>query len=297
MKKVLFNSPKDISIQESAIPVPGEGEIVVQNKAALTCGTDVKIYLRGYRWEPPFSFGHEAAGIVHSIGRGVTNFQVGDRVVAHNTAPCNKCFYCKNGQHSLCENLIFNMGAFSEYQLIPKDIVEQNVFKIPVDMSYKQAALTEPFACAVYGADLIPVEMGGVVAVNGCGPIGLMFVRLCYFRGAKVIACDMSGERLALAEKLGAAHVININEAKNQAEAVKEKTENNRGVDVAIEAVGLPEVWNIAIDMVRPGGTVLCFGGTKKDLKIKIDTTRLHYDQITLKGVFHTTPKYVKAAF
>lgn len=300
MKKIMFYKPEDIRVEEAEIPTPGPGEVVVQNKVTLTCGTDVKTYKRGYRYDPPFSMGHEAAGIVHAIGEGVTKFKVGDRVVAHNSAPCNKCYYCKKGLSSMCVDLLQNQfvnGAYAQYQKIPARIVEQNMFHMPDNMSYKQAALLEPLACAVYGTAETPFDLGDTVCVNGCGPIGLMFIRMCYLRGARVIACDMSDMRLEAARKMGAMELINVGRVANQAQAVRDLTEDKRGVDAAIEAVGLPEVWNIAMDMVRPGGFVMCFGGTKKGLTVPVDTTKLHYEQITIKGVFHTTPLHVNAAF
>lgn len=300
MKRLMFFGPEDVRVVDADVPKAGVGEIVIKNKVTLTCGTDVKTYKRGYRLDPPFCMGHECAGVVYEVGEGVENFKVGDRVVAHNSAPCNKCYYCKKGLHSMCVDLIenqFKNGGYAQYQLIPKRIVEQNTFKIPENMNYKQAALTEPLACAVYGTSEVPIEIGDSVAVNGCGPIGLMFIRMCYLRGARVIACDMSKSRLQLAKKMGAEEIINIKDVKDQVKAVKDLTEEGRGVDIAIEAVGLPEVWEMAINMVRKGGTVLCFGGTKKGSEVTINTGRLHYDQITVKGVFHTTPTHVNAAF
>ncbi|MFZ7134594.1 MAG: zinc-binding dehydrogenase [Eubacteriales bacterium] len=300
MRRLMFFNPEDVRIVETDVPKAKAGEIVIKNKATLTCGTDVKTYKRGYRLEPPFCMGHECSGVVYEVGEGVTKFKVEDRVVAHNSAPCNECYYCKKGFHSMCVDLIENQfinGGYSEYQLIPARIVNQNTFKLPDDMSYKQAALTEPLACAVYGTSQVPIDIGDTIVVNGCGPIGLMFIRMSYLRGARVIACDMSANRLELAKKLGAQETVNIKEVKDQTQAVRDLTEDSRGVDIAIEAVGLPEVWTMAINMVRKGGTVLCFGGTKKGLEIGLDTTKLHYDQITIKGVFHTTPLYVNAAF
>lgn len=300
MKKIMFYAPKDIRVEEGAIPEPGYGEVVVKNNLTLTCGTDVKTYMRGYRYEPPFSMGHETAGIVYKIGKGVTKFKVGDRVAPHNSAPCNECYYCKNGLHSLCDNLIqnqFENGGYAEYQLIPKPIVDQNMFLIPENMSFKQAALLEPFACAVYGTANVPIQLGDTICVNGCGPIGLMFVRLCVLRGARVIACDMSDVRLEIAQKMGAAEVVNVSKIEDQSLAVRSLTEDQRGADAVVEAVGLPEVWQISMNMVRKGGFVLCFGGTKKDAIVTIDPTLLHYSQITIKGVFHTTPRHVNQAF
>ncbi len=301
MKRAVVYGPEDLRIEEIDIPVPGPGDVVIKNEISLTCGTDVKSYKRGYPlMTPPFPLGHESSGTVYAVGENVTKFKVGDRVVSHNSAPCNECYYCKKGLHSMCEDLTLNNknnSAFAQYLLIPERIVNQNMFHIPDEMSYKQAALLEPFACAVYGTANVPVEQGDYVVVNGCGPIGLMFIRLLYLKGARVIACDMSETRLEMAKKLGAYDLVNISKVDDQIEAVKALTPNSRGVDVAVEATGLAKVWELAIQMARPGGFVLCFGGTKAGDTVTIDTKLLHYSQITIKGVFHTTPLYVNQAF
>ncbi|WP_366934140.1 alcohol dehydrogenase catalytic domain-containing protein [Anaerofustis sp.] len=301
MRKVMLYEPGDLRIVECEKPKPKKGEVLIKNMVSLTCGSDVKSYIRGYaKHTPPYNIGHEASGIVDSVGEGVSKFKVGDRVVAHNSAPCNECYYCKKGIHSMCENLISNNlknGAFSEYQLIPAKIVEQNMFKIPEDMSFKQAALLEPFACAVYGVSQVPVEQGDYVVVNGCGPSGLMFIKLLYLKGARVIACDKSKVRLDAAKKLGAYDVVNIEEVENQVEAVKALTPENRGVDCAVEAAGSVKVWEMSINMVRPGGFALLYGGTKAGEELVVDTKLLHYSQITIKGLYHTTPFYVNQAF
>lgn len=297
MKRIVYHGIQDLRLEEAEIPVPGFGEVVVKNHVTLTCGTDAKMYMRGYRYTPPHLIGHEAAGVVYAVGEGVTKFKVGDRVVAHNTAPCHKCYYCKKGQHSMCVDLPSNLGSYAEYQLIPKNIVEETMFQLPDDMEYKQAALMEPLACAVYGTSQVPIELGDTVVVNGCGPIGLMFIRLSYLRGARVIACDMKENRLELARKLGAWDTVKIDEETDQVQSVRNLTEDKRGVDIAIEATGVPAVWSMSFDMVRPGGTVLFFGGTKSGTTVTLDCTKLHYEQITVKGVFHTTPIHVKAAF
>ncbi|MDT2702976.1 alcohol dehydrogenase catalytic domain-containing protein [Enterococcus dongliensis] len=296
MKQIVYYGVQDIRLKEVEVPQPGPGEIVVKNKVTLTCGTDCKMFMRGYRYDPPHLIGHEAAGDIVAIGEGVTRFKLGDRVVAHNTAPCHKCYWCKKGQSSMCVDLPSNLGSYAEYQLIPKNIVEENTFLLPDEMVYKQAALTEPLSCAVYGIDQVDIEQGDSVVVNGCGPIGLMFIRLAYLKGARVIACDSKTNRLELAQKMGARHLIDITKV-DQVQAVRDLVEDSRGVDVAIEAAGLPAVWEIAFNQVRAGGQVLCFGGTKSGTKVTFDCTRMHYEQITVKGVFHTTPIHVNAAF
>ncbi len=298
MKAALFYGPENVKVEDFPLPIPGEGEIVIKNKVALTCGTDVKMYMRGYPlFTPPHGFGHEAAGVVAAVGTNVTGFKVGDRVVAHNSAPCNTCYYCKHGQHSMCENITFNFGSFAEYCRIPAPIVKQNIFHLPNNMDFKTAALTEPLSCAVYGIDEIGVDQGDTVVVNGAGPIGLMFIRLAYFRGAKIIATDFSDRRLETAKKLGAAITINVGNVKDVIAEVKRHTAQNTGVDVAIEAVGLPETWETTIKMARKGGKILLFGGTKSGSSIQLDATLMHYSQLTIKGVFHTTPRHVQTAF
>jgi len=297
----MLYEPGDLRIIQCDKPKVLKGEVLVKNEVSLTCGSDVKSYLRGYaKHTPPYNIGHECSGVVAEVGEGVTKFKVGDRVVAHNSAPCNECYYCKKGIHSMCENFLANQlknGGFSEYQLIPESIVKQNMFKIPEDMSYKQAALLEPFACAVYGVSQIPVEQGDYVVVNGCGPSGLMFIRLLYLKGARVIACDKSEVRLNTAKKLGAYDIVNIEKVEDQVKAVKDLTPEKRGVDAAVEAAGTVKVWEMSINMVRPGGFALLYGGTKAGEELVVDTKLLHYSQITIKGLYHTSPLYVNQAF
>lgn len=297
MKKVMFYGPKDIRIEECEIPVPGYGEIVVRNKVALTCGTDVKTYMRGYPGDiPPYGFGHEASGIVYAVGEGVTKYKKGDRVVCHNSAPCQKCFYCKKGLHSMCDDILWNMGAFSQYQLIPRRIVEQNTFLLPDAMSHETAALMEPLSCVTYGVESIDVQLGDTVVVNGAGPIGLMYVALLVKKGARVIATDLSDVRLYMAEKLGASEIVNAGTG-DTVEKVKALTPDQRGCDIAIEATGYPEVWEKNICMARKGGRVLLFGGTKAGTRLVADANLVHYSQLTIMGLYHTTPRYTMAAF
>ncbi|KMZ55155.1 zinc-binding dehydrogenase [Dorea sp. D27] len=297
MKKVMFYDPKDIRIEECPVPKPGYGEIVVRNKVALTCGTDVKTYMRGYPGDiPPYGFGHEASGVVYAVGEGVAGISVGDRIVCHNSAPCQTCFYCKKGIHSMCDDMLYNMGAFSQYQLIPKRIVDQNSFILPDTMSHETAALMEPLSCVVFGAERVGVQLGDTVVVNGAGPIGLMYIALLVKKGAQVIATDLSETRLKSAKKLGAFATVNASNGEAAAK-VKSLTPGGRGCDIAIEATGYPEVWEQNILMARKGGTVLLFGGTKAGTQLIADANLVHYSQLTIMGLYHTAPRYTMAAF
>lgn len=300
MQAAVFYAPGDVRFEEIPTPEPGEGEVVVRIRRALTCGTDLKTYRRGHptiMQRVPTPFGHEFAGDIIAVGDGVdARWRPGTRVVAANSAPCHRCHYCRIGRESLCENLAFLWGAYAEAIAVPKAIVEQNLYEIPDGMSYEAAALMEPLACAVHGVAETPIAVGDTVAVNGAGPIGLMFVRLAALRGARVIASDLSPARLEAARRLGAAETVLVRDGEDQVEAVRRLTPDGRGADAAIEAVGLPEIWEKTVRMVRPGGTVNLFGGAKGGSSFSVSTTLLHYGELTIKGVFHHTPRHVETA-
>ncbi|MBC7188982.1 zinc-binding dehydrogenase [Candidatus Aerophobetes bacterium] len=298
MKAAVFYGIRDVRLEEIDVPEIKDDEVLVKVRVALTCGTDKKMYLRGYHLaKPPFVFGHEFAGDIVKVGKKVKGFYEGQRVVAANSAPCNYCYFCKIGKKSVCENLFIRVsGAFAEYVDVPSPIVKQNLFPIPDHVSYKEAALLEPLACVVHGIEESGIKLGDTVVINGAGPIGLMFVRLAKLKGARVIVTGSGRERLDAAKKLGADEIIDIHQVEDQVEAVRELTEDKRGVDVGIEAVGRPEVWEKTIKMVRKGGTVNLFGGCASGTKINLDTHLIHYSQLTLKGVFHHTPEHVKRA-
>src|SRR5262249_13511280 len=285
-------------VEPVAVPLINRGDILVRVKVALTCGTDVKVFRRGYHARmivPPAVFGHELAGDVVAVGEGVTRFRVGDRVVAANSAPCDQCFFCRRNLQNLCEDLLFNNGAYAEYIRIPARIVEQNTYLIPAHVSYHDAALAEPLACVVRGLDDTRPQPGDTVAIIGLGPIGLMFVKLAKLAGARVIAVGRRKTQLDRAAIMGADELISTEDVPKPVQHVKLLTQG-RGVDIAIEAVGKPETWHWAVDMVRRGGTVNFFGGCPNDSRVSLDTALLHYSEITCKASFHHTPAYIQKA-
>ncbi len=191
MNAVRFYAPENIKYEETDIKDPKNGEVRVKIEAALTCGTDLKTYRRGHPVlikKTPSGFGHEFAGVVEAVGKNVTNFAVGDRVVAANSAPCGECYFCKRGLYNLCENLEFLNGAYAEYINVPERIVKKNMIRIDDDLSFEKAAFCEPLANVVHGIANMDIQKGQTVAVVGIGTIGLMFVRLAKLKGAKVIA-------------------------------------------------------------------------------------------------------------
>lgn len=301
MRAAIFRGPGELSIEEIQPQDPGAGEIVVQVKAAATCGTDLKSYRRGHpKLFPvlPARFGHEFAGVVDRVGSGVTAFQPGQRVVAANSAPCGTCWACTIGRESLCENLIFLNGAFAEEVVVPKAIVDRNTYVIPDTLPFEAAAPLEPLSTVVHGIDESGIALGDTVVVHGAGPIGLMFVRLATLRGAIVVSVDQSPLRLAQAVVAGASSTIDIGglEGAARLDAIRQHTPGGRGADIGIEAVGLPAVWEQTLDTVRPGGTAIWFGGTPKGDMVSIDSSRVHYEELTMKGVFHHAPRYVATA-
>ncbi len=298
MRGVMYLGPGQLELRRVPIPTPGPDDILVRIRAALTCGTDVKTYRRGHpEILPPTIFGHELAGDVVEVGARVTQFAPGMRVVAHNSAPCGKCYECKHGQPNLCEHILFNFGAFAEYIVIPGPIVELNTFELPTHLSYAQAAVMEPLGSVVHGQAVIQIQPGETVAIIGAGgPIGLMHLQMALRRGAtQVIAVDMKPERLAVAKQLGATHIINAAQ-RDPVQAIRDIT-GGRGADVAIESAGALEAWQTAVQVVRKGGRVLWFGGLAHGLEITLDTHWVHYGELALHGVHHCTPLDVLNAF
>ena len=300
MKAIQFYEPLNIKYEEVGIKEPKDGEVQVKIMAALTCGTDVKTYRRGHPVlikKIPSGFGHEFSGVITKVGKNVVGFNVGDRVVAANSAPCGECFFCKRGEYNLCEKLEFLNGAYAEYINVPQAIVKRNLLHLPDDLSFERAAFAEPLANVVHGVEKTGIKAGQTVGVVGLGPIGLMFVKLAKLKGAKVIAAGRNPLKLKMAKEFGDAdEIVDLNKYKNPEKIFLNFSEGKKGLDVAVECVGLPEIWESMFTYVRRGGTVHLFGGCKQGTSISIDTRRLHYDEIKVLSIFHHTPLYFREA-
>lgn len=301
MKAVLYYGPENIKYDENVRVKPlAKGEVLVKIKSALTCGTDVKTYRRGHPVlikSIPSGFGHEFAGVVEKTGEGVDNVKVGDRVVAANSAPCGECFYCRHEEYNLCENLDLLNGAYAEYIVVPARIVQKNMLILPDNLSFDKAAFCEPLANVVHGVERTDIKEGQTVGIIGIGPIGLMFARLAKLKGAKVIVAGRNPMKLKMADEFAHAdEIVDLGKYPNPELIFKEFTEEKKGLDVAVECVGLPEIWERIFSCVRPGGTVHFFGGCKSGSTVTFDTTRMHYGDIKLMSVFHHTPKYFRQA-
>ncbi|MBI4424412.1 MAG: zinc-binding dehydrogenase [Elusimicrobia bacterium] len=297
MRAVMYYGPQEIKLVELPIPKPGPGEALVRIGAALTCGTDFKAYRQGHRvllGNLPAPFGHELAGTIEEVGAGVEAFRPGMRVVAANSAPCDRCPYCARGQNQLCDRLKLHNGAYAEYNLLPAAIVKHNLYELPPTLDFKEGALAEPLACAIHGVDVMRVEAGERVAIIGAGTMSLLMIQVLRARGAQVLVIGRSTDRLALAARAG-AHVIVSALDRDILEVARGWTDG-LGPDCVFEAVGKPDTWTQAIAMARKGGRVCLFGGCAMGTRVAVDAHRVHYEQLQLQGVFHHTPRYFRQA-
>lgn len=300
MKAVQYYAPNDIRYEEVKVPELEEGEILVKVEAALTCGTDVKTFRRGHPVlikSVPSGFGHEFSGTVCKVDENVKKFKTGDRVVCANSAPCGECFHCRKGEYELCENLDLLNGAYAQYIKIPKRIVEKNTLIIPDELSFAKAAFSEPLSNVIHGISKTPIKPGDTVGVVGIGPIGLMFAKLAKLKGARVIAMGRNPLKLKMAKEFADADIVlDLKKYPDPTEFIINETEEHRGLDVAIECVGLPQIWEKMFSIVRKGGYVHLFGGCASGTSVNIDTRRLHYDEVKIISSFHHTPKYFREA-
>ena len=252
MLAALLYGQEDLRLEQVVDPTPDAGEVVIEVGAATTCGTDLKVWRRGDHAKMlklPTLFGHEAAGRIVALGAGVSGWQVGDRIVANNSAPCMNCFFCQRQEYSLCPNLTWNNGTFAQYLKIPAQIVQHNLLAIPDDLPDAIAAMTEPLACVLHGIARSNVKPNSRVVVLGDGAIGLMFVAALANQSEQVFLFGGNEQRLKIGKEFGAVGTFNYHQISDLPAVVKDLTDG-WGADVVIEATGVPTAWESAIDLV-----------------------------------------------
>jgi L-iditol 2-dehydrogenase len=296
---VLYGS-EDLRIEKVDVPAVAVDEVLLRVRLALTDGTDLKVWQRGYHAkmiQPPAVFGHEVVGEIFAVGKRVdSRWHIGMRVIAANSAPCLRCYHCRRGQENLCEDLLFNNGAYAEYMRIPGRIVMENMLEVPHSVDDVSAALVEPLACVLRGIHEMEVRNGDTAVVIGCGPIGLKFVRMLSRRGVRVIALARRAAPLEVARRLGAIATIDVTGVRDVVAAVKNLTGDQRGADAVVEAAGNPDTWKQALDMVRRGGVVNFFSGLPSGTKVEIEPAAIHYAEIKIISPFHHTPRFIREA-
>jgi L-iditol 2-dehydrogenase len=295
MRAAVLYGKEDVRVEEITPAPLKSGEVRIGIEAALTCGTDLKVFKRGYHAKmivPPAVFGHELAGVISESQS--PEWRVGERVVVANSAPCGECFYCQNNQENLCDHLLFLNGAYAESIAVPARLVRKNLLQLKPETNFRDAALVEPLACVVQGIEDTRLRAGQHVLVLGAGPIGLMFVALSKHLGCEITVAGRRAPRLEAARRLGATNVIDIGDGHNLVTKIREASKTQ--FDAVIEAVGRPEVWESAVQLVRKGGIVNFFGGCPAGTTVSLDTTLLHYSNLTLLASFHHTPRTIRRA-
>ncbi|AGL03387.1 zinc-dependent dehydrogenase [Desulfoscipio gibsoniae] len=294
MKAAVVHGMNDIRIEDVPRPQPAPGEVVIKVRAAGICATDVKMLLgQGLPKNLPTILGHEVAGEIYEVGRGVTGLAPGQRVAAYPIAVCGDCFYCRRNRHNLCERE-FGLGhgadgAFAEFVRLPGQIVAiGGISELEPQVSFEQAAMAEPLSCCLAAARTAGVTTGDVVLVIGAGPMGLFHLKAAQWAGAQVIMADVLEERLATARRMGADYCINTGSS-DLVSLVGEIT-GGRGADLVIAALGIPAVMEKYLPAVRKGGIFNIFGGPPAGQPLTIDPRWLHYGEITITGTFASTP-------
>ncbi len=301
--------PERVELRDLALPRPGPGEILVRIDAATTCGTDVKVYLRGGHprmLRVPTPFGHEIAGTVAAAGPGTAGPEIGQRVVVANSAPCGGCRFCGMERENLCADLVYLNGAFAEYLLVPPRFVERSVHPIPAGLDAEIAALAEPLACVLHGLEVLgPGAAAGAgpgggpvedALVLGGGPIGLLFVAALAADGHRVTLADPNPARRDAGRTLGAAAALEVTRSEPPPEELRATAADPLGFDLAIDATGSVEGWERAVGCVRPGGRASLFGGCAPGTRLPLDTHLVHYSELALFGAYHHRPATVAAA-
>jgi L-iditol 2-dehydrogenase len=273
------------------------GEVRIDIQAALTCGTDLKVFKRGYHAKmivPPAPFGHELAGVISEVATDSSGWQPGDHVAVANSAPCGECFYCRQGRENLCDDLLFLNGAYAESIVVPERLVRKNLLRLKAGTAFRDAALVEPLACVAQGVEDLKLRAGQCVLVLGSGPIGLMFVAVARHLGCDVALAGRGKPRLQAARRLGASPVIDVGVSPDVVQAVRNSAAME--FDAVVEAVGKVETWEAAVQLVRKGGVVNFFGGCPAGAAIALDTSRVHYSSLRLLASFHHAPRTIRRA-
>lgn len=302
MRAAVYEGIGDIRVKDFPDPdLPRDG-VLMKVRSAAICGTDVRTFRHGSPFfEPPWIIGHEIAGEVIAVDRGVSGFKIGDRVTVAAGIPCGTCEPCVRGWTHLCRNVkahgFHYSGGFAELMPMTSETVKHNgINHIPGHVGFDEAALTEPLSCVLNGQDLVSVALGDIVVVIGAGPIGCMHVEVARLRGAsKIFLIEVNPQRLRQAETFQADVVIDG--AKEDAVAAVKKITNNRGADVVIVACPAKIAQTQAIEMAAVRGRISYFAGLPKaDSVVPIDANILHYKELALFGAFASSPRQNKIA-
>jgi L-iditol 2-dehydrogenase len=296
MRVAMYYNNKDVRLEEMPTPKIGPGELLMRVEASGICGSDLMEWYRIKK--TPKVLGHEVAGVITSVGEGMTQYKEGDRVVASHHVPCNTCHYCLSGHYTVCDTLRqtnFDPGGFSEYIRLPAINVDRGVYRMPTDISFEEAALTEPLACVLRGQRQVDIQPGDSVLVIGSGMSGLLHIQAARALGAgRVMATWWRREyRREAALRFGADAVIH---AEEDIPTRLRQVNDGRLADRVIVCTGAKSAIASALRSVERGGTILFFALTEPDVTIPISLNNIFFDGITLTTSYAGSPAdHVKA--
>jgi L-iditol 2-dehydrogenase len=303
MKVVRFHAPGDVRFEDAPEPEAGPGEIKIRVRNCSTCGTDVKISKFGHHHiHPPRVMGHEIAGEIVRVGAGVDGWSAGDRVQVIAAIPCGECADCVRGRMTVCPNQVSMgyhfEGGFAQFMVVPAEVLKvDGLNRIPDGVSFAEASVAEPLACALNAQNLARVGAGDDVVVIGSGPIGCLHVRLARARGAaRVFLVELSRQRLEMAADLVKPDAAICAGETDPVEEIRKLTDG-RGADVIITAAASGRAQEQAIQMAARQGRISFFGGLPKDdPTITCDSNLVHYRELMIVGANGSSPAHNAAA-
>ncbi len=289
MRVAMYYNNRDVRLEETPTPRIGHAELLVKVLASGICGSDVMEWYRIKK--APRVLGHEIAGEIVEVGKGVDPCKLGDRVFVSHHVPCNTCRYCLNGFHTLCDTLRktnFEPGGFSEYVRVPGINVDRGIFVLPDEVSFEEGVFIEPLACVLRGQRLAGLKAGQSVFVIGSGISGVLHIALARASGAgKIISSDIDDYRLKAARKFGADEVI---PAREVTPLKIREINNGRLADLVIVCAGAISAYTQALQSVDRGGTVLCFAPLEPGLNFVFPFFDFWNDGITLLPTYGGSP-------
>lgn len=295
MRVAVYFNNRDVRIEERPVPKIGPGELLVKVEASGICGSDVMEWYRVNK--APLVLGHEVAGTIVSLGEGVLGYQRGERVALAHHVPCNTCYYCLSGHHTVCDTLRktnFDPGGFVEYLRLPTINVERGVFRLPDEVSFLEGSFVEPLACVLRGQRKANLQPGQSVLIIGSGLTGLLHIQLASAMGAgNIIATDMVSYRIRMARKFGANETIEASE--DVPHRVRDLNEG-RLADLVIVCTGAREALEQAVKSVERGGTILFFAPSMPEVSMPLYINELFFNDIKFVSSYAGSPADYAAA-
>ena len=303
MKAAVLRGIENLEMEDISRPTPSPQEILVKVRACSICGTDIRVYHHGHKhMRFPRITGHELSGEIVEIGKRVEGHKLGEKVAIAPAIPCGRCYYCRRGMQSMCINLTaigyHYDGGFAEFMVVPEDAVRNGCVNIiPSELSFEEAALAEPLACAINGQQLSHIGLGNTVVVVGAGPLGCIHLQLAKTKGAsRTILVELSGERIDFAKKFAFPDVVINPSSENAIQRVKEETEG-RGADRIIVSCPSGKAQEESLSMVAPRGIINFFGGLPLDNSfIKFNSNLIHYGEFYVVGTHGSAPYHNELA-